>query len=106
MFNKRTLFVVGAGASKEVGLPTGTELMVRIATKLDLRFNANDPKLRSTGDVNIRNSLREQADRSGVPLNDYLRSSVPCPSCSITQTASAPSLAVPILVGHINMVLK
>lgn len=38
MFNKKTLIVVGAGASKEANLPTGHELKQRIARILDIRF--------------------------------------------------------------------
>ncbi len=38
MFNKKTVIVVGAGASKEANLPTGYELKQRIATILDIRF--------------------------------------------------------------------
>jgi hypothetical protein len=36
MFQSKTLFVVGAGASKEAGLPIGEELTDRIATLLKL----------------------------------------------------------------------
>ena len=38
MFNKKTLIVVGAGASKEVGLPTGKELKGKIIELLADRF--------------------------------------------------------------------
>ncbi|MCG8433278.1 MAG: hypothetical protein MJA83_04530, partial [Gammaproteobacteria bacterium] len=39
MFQSKTLFVVGAGASKEVGLPTGKELKETIASKVDFHFD-------------------------------------------------------------------
>ena len=35
-----TVFVLGAGASKEVGLPIGSELTEEIATLLDLRMDS------------------------------------------------------------------
>jgi hypothetical protein len=35
---KKTVFVVGAGASKEVNLPTGLELRAVIADFLNIRF--------------------------------------------------------------------
>lgn len=38
MFKRRTLFVLGAGASKEVGLPVGVELAQEIRKKMDIRF--------------------------------------------------------------------
>jgi len=38
MFKRRTLFVLGAGASAEVNLPVGTQLAKNIGSKLDIRF--------------------------------------------------------------------
>jgi hypothetical protein len=38
MFPKRTTFIVGAGASSEVGLPTGSQLVNSLETKLAFRF--------------------------------------------------------------------
>lgn len=38
MFHRRTLFVVGAGASTEFGLPVGTLLASRITNKMDIRY--------------------------------------------------------------------
>jgi len=45
MFKSKTLFVVGAGASQEAGLPTGTELKSIIAEKLDITFDHGNPLL-------------------------------------------------------------
>ncbi len=61
MHPKKTVIVVGAGASQEAGLPTSTELKKSIANYLDIRFNntdqiSGDPTitiaLRSCGDIN------------------------------------------------------
>ena len=41
MFRSRTLFVVGAGASYEVGLPTGAQLKRTIGQKLAMQFDRN-----------------------------------------------------------------
>jgi hypothetical protein len=38
MFRRKTLFVVGAGASAEFGLPLGTLLARQITNKMDIRF--------------------------------------------------------------------
>jgi hypothetical protein len=38
MFDRRTLFVLGAGASAEVEMPVGTELAETIRRKCDIRF--------------------------------------------------------------------
>jgi len=42
MPNTKTLYITGAGASSEVGLPTGRELKSRIAERLDLRQIGGD----------------------------------------------------------------
>ncbi len=39
MFKSKTTFIIGAGASKEVGMPVGTELAEIIHDKCDLRFD-------------------------------------------------------------------
>jgi hypothetical protein len=39
MFRRRTLFVLGAGASKEVEMPVGADLAKTIARKCDIRFD-------------------------------------------------------------------
>jgi hypothetical protein len=38
MFKRRTLFVLGAGASAEVDFPLGSQLAKAIGNKLDIRF--------------------------------------------------------------------
>ncbi len=57
LFNKKTLIVVGAGASKEVNLPTGHELKQRIASILDIQFE--DGFRQSSGDYLVRQALEE-----------------------------------------------
>lgn len=52
MFKKRTLFVVGAGASAEYGLPVGTGLAATISKKLDVKYDrfGREP---TTGDIEL-----------------------------------------------------
>jgi hypothetical protein len=38
MFKRKTLFIVGAGASAEFGLPVGSGLAAKIAHMMDVRF--------------------------------------------------------------------
>jgi hypothetical protein len=40
MFKQRTLFVLGAGASKELKLPTGAELAFKISQNMNISVNA------------------------------------------------------------------
>lgn len=60
MFIARTVFVVGAGASEEVGLPIGSELATRIATILDFRFP--DGYTQKSGDRFAFEALRKYAE--------------------------------------------
>ncbi len=69
MFKKKTVFIVGAGASKEVGLPIGDELKLKIGVKLDIRFDngydlsAGDPKIVEA----VRHILHEKQERDINP---------------------------------------
>ena len=54
--NKSLVLVIGAGASKEAGLPLGSELKGRIAKALDLRFE-NPSNRRISGDQKIEQAL-------------------------------------------------
>jgi hypothetical protein len=58
MFLKRTVFVVGAGASHEIGLPLGSGLMEDIANVLSFPVSPNGP---FTGDKDILDALRRRA---------------------------------------------
>jgi hypothetical protein len=57
MFNKRTVFIVGAGASAECGLPSGATLKNKIAEGFNLYFDAG--QLRS-GDRAILENLKRR----------------------------------------------
>jgi hypothetical protein len=66
--NLKTVFVVGAGASREVGLPTGSELIDLVANKLNYEFHG--PSLRSDiGDHEILDVIQQYApDRATLDL--------------------------------------
>jgi hypothetical protein len=55
MFKSKTLFVVGAGASCEVGLPTGEKLKGLIAQKVNIAFS--DGVKQRSGDHEITEAL-------------------------------------------------
>ena len=59
MISKKTVFVIGAGASKEFGLPTGEELKQKITSLINIKFKHHDT--RPTGDEEILEALRSQA---------------------------------------------
>jgi hypothetical protein len=67
MLPSKTVFVVGAGASAEVGLPVGSGLKQTIAEKLDIRFEMGYQQVR--GDSALVNVIRRaHPDR----VNEYL----------------------------------
>lgn len=73
MFRSKTLFVVGAGASKEASLPTGEELKDTIAEKVDIKFEFGNKQI--SGDHQIMEALRQHVkDEEGRPgdINPYL----------------------------------
>lgn len=75
MFRSKTLFILGAGASQEVGLPIGDDLKLRIAQKIDIRFD--DGWTQSSGDRQITEALRSlarEANELRSDINPYLQS--------------------------------
>lgn len=64
MFRKKTVFVVGAGASKELGLPIGDELKQQISRKLNLVFDEFGRNLVS-GDRVIADAIRQKIRNEG-----------------------------------------
>jgi hypothetical protein len=65
-----TVFVVGAGASKEVGLPLGSDLKLQIASLLDIRFDWHQMV---SGSTEIAEAFRFVARQSGSgDINPHL----------------------------------
>jgi hypothetical protein len=62
MFNRQTLFILGAGASVEVGLPVGTGLAETIGKKMDIRFEFNNKHV-GQGDIDLFYQLTHQMQR-------------------------------------------
>ena len=70
MLSAKTVFIVGAGASYEVGLPVGMTLKNVIAKKLDIRLDDSGSRLLS-GDAYILDTILRR-DRAN--MNVYLNS--------------------------------
>lgn len=72
MFKKKTLIIVGAGASFEVGLPIGRELKHTIASLLDIRWHLDE---QIKGDTLIVDSLRILVRSGGSKdnINAYIK---------------------------------
>ena len=65
MHSKKTVIVVGAGASQEAGLPTSADLKRSIAKNLDIKFRLSK---QISGDYTIAEALQSIAD-----INDFRR---------------------------------
>lgn len=68
MFTGNTVMVIGAGASKEVGFPTGAELKDQIAERLDFRFSneiVSYRRKRLGGDDEIFDTLSRRSHSEG-----------------------------------------
>lgn len=85
MSEKKTVLVVGAGASREVNLPTGLELTHHIAEKTNFRrsrdrrgeaFNLGDQVLRETLSVHASELHRETGVNTAEELRLYLEAGV------------------------------
>lgn len=62
MFKSKTVFIVGAGASREVGLPTGEEIKLQIKNNLNFRFESITNRLAS-GSPKIAGAIQEYVRR-------------------------------------------
>src|SRR5664279_6384779 len=74
MFRSKTVFVLGAGSSEEVGLPVGSKLKEEIATHIDIRFDEWGREQES-GNQNIVRALQKKVMHpSGLKgdINPYL----------------------------------
>ena len=71
LFRAKTLFVIGAGASYEVDLPVGAELLQQIVRFLSYEFEWNRPK---SGDIAIFDALKLIFNEGGsvTTLNRHL----------------------------------
>lgn len=70
-FRRETLFIVGAGASCELGFPSGPKLLGNIATSLDVRF---DYTQQISGSHEVMSAYRRHhgTNTPDENINDYL----------------------------------
>jgi hypothetical protein len=69
MFKRRTLFIVGAGASNEVGFPLGRALADDVGQRMDVQIDGRTGAFVGKGDIVFWEYLR---DRDRRQLNSYL----------------------------------
>jgi len=68
MIKVKTVLVLGAGSSQEVGLPVGSELAARMAPNLDIRF---DGEKQISGLASLAAIIIQAAKSAGISPNDY-----------------------------------
>ena len=61
MLREKTVFIVGAGASREFNLPVGTQLAQMISQKLNINFD-NWGEGKATGDHDLFDAVRRHAN--------------------------------------------
>jgi hypothetical protein len=64
----RTVFILGAGASKEINLPTGDQLTEKIAYMCDFEYRNGLP-VRGKGDLQLMDALRQHPQLGDVNAN-------------------------------------
>ena len=71
MFRAKTVFVLGAGASAEVDLPIGPDLLKEIVSLIDIRFDYNR---QNKGDFSIVSALKTYLNegRNVTEFNEHL----------------------------------
>ncbi|WP_245424672.1 hypothetical protein [Rhizobium sophoriradicis] len=63
MFERRTVFIVGAGASREINFPMGAELTGIIANKVRIAFSNGRDHV--SGDIRVIGAIRHQLNQKG-----------------------------------------
>ena len=103
MFRAKTVLVIGAGASAEVGLPMGPQLLQQIVQLTNMTFDYNQLR---TGDHVILDALKLCLDegREVVKINEHLKAAWQLGSGLIDQsqnmTVAARAMAEKKAVGH------
>ena len=70
MFDRKTVFIIGAGAGVEVDMPVGSQLSHTIADKTYIRHKDFGPEL-LTGDYAVSNALKRITKARGLNYNDW-----------------------------------
>lgn len=70
MFDKKTVFIIGAGAGVEINMPVGSQLSHTIADKTYIRHKDYGAELK-TGDYAVSNALKRITKARGLDYNDW-----------------------------------
>ena len=94
MFHRKTLFILGAGASAEIGLPVGGGLASVIASKMDVRFEMGHRPI-GTGDFDLYSRICAVHDQETSEYLKQLGSFVTASILPVPSTTSSTCI-VPI----------
>jgi hypothetical protein len=109
MFSQPIAFIIGAGASAEYGMPTGADLVTKIASNVN---PISDPDL-----INLFSARLDVYQRAGLELSNFIQSGVPSIDDALSWFSSRPEIielgkaaiaseilkaetASPLYVGH------
>ncbi|UFW88959.1 hypothetical protein BjapCC829_10840 [Bradyrhizobium barranii] len=70
MFDKKTVFIIGAGAGVEIDMPVGSQLSHTIANKTYIRHKDYSSEL-ITGDYAVSNALMRITRARGLDYNAW-----------------------------------
>jgi hypothetical protein len=70
MLKEPTVFVIGAGAGVDIGMPTGAKLIEELMSKLNFNFHYGELR---HGNAQIADGLRIAAGRKNIQMNDMVR---------------------------------
>ena len=76
MITEKTLFILGAGASKPYGFPTGDELSKKIITKSIGLFEEYFPLDKNTQIIHFRNQYKYLIDKLIIPFQTIGKTSI------------------------------
>src|SRR5215469_11701028 len=71
MFKRRTLFVIGAGASQELGFPVGSKLAATIRDKMDVRYDHGLRPVRNGADYTFFETVTRNRRTELTELNEF-----------------------------------
>ncbi|EKS36969.1 SIR2 family protein [Afipia broomeae] len=72
MIRSKTLFIIGAGAGFDIGMPLGEKLSREIGEKINIKFKLGGYEQES-GDYEIMEALRAIASHEKINVNEYLQ---------------------------------
>ena len=100
MYKSKTVYIIGAGASFEIGMPTGEGLKDIIKEKLNFKFD-DFGRRQNSGSRNIYDALQEYSNpnssrETNAEFNEHIR------ACLHVRDAMNQALSIDNFVDNLN----